>query len=156
MGVGKEPKTVSEFLDSLSEFLGARPEESKEEIGARLKAEGLDPERVVARVRQLVDSKLKESRLEWREKARRERQGIVQDLADIPFVGKWTRDEMLTRVRQILAGDQRSELASAYFRNFERITDNDLHSLLEDFERMTKLEKQIQKRPGDQEGGESE
>lgn len=142
MGAEKEPKTPSEFLDRLGEFLMERPEESVEDLRARLRDEGVDPDQVVARVRQFVDSKLKESRLAWREKARQARLGIAERLADVRLAGQWTREQMLARVRDLLAGSQAP--AYAHFRNFEGMTDDDLRSLLEDFERMAELEKHEQ------------
>lgn len=59
MRARRKPSTVSDLLDCLSEFLAPGPDESVEDIRSRLRGEGLDPDRVVARVRQLVDAKLR-------------------------------------------------------------------------------------------------
>ncbi len=144
MGAEKEPKTPSEFLDRLGEFLMERPEESVEDLRARLRDEGVDPDQAVARVRQLVDEKLKESRLAWRQKARQERSGLAEGLAGVHSFAQWTREQMLARAREIMAGTRGAQPAYAHFRNFERMTDEDLRSLLEDFERTTELEKRAQ------------
>lgn len=144
MATDKEPQTPSELLDRLNEFLMERPEESVEELRARLKEEGVDPDRVIQRVRQLVDTTVEQSRLAWREKARKERLGLAEGLASVRSFGQWTREQMLARVHDILAGTCGVQPAYAHFRNFERMTDDDLRSLLEDFERMAELEKHEQ------------
>jgi hypothetical protein len=153
MTTDKEPQTPSELLDRLNEFLMERPEESVEELRARLKGEGVDPDRVIQRVRQLVDTTMKRSRLAWREKARQERLGLAEGLASVRSFGQWTREQMLARARDILAGSRGVQPANAHFRNFERMTDEDLRSLLEDFERTAAMEKREQ--PGSEEQGDA-
>ena len=67
--------------------------------------------------------------------------------------GHWTREQMLARVRDIMAGVRGVQPAYAHFRNFERMTDEDLRSLLEDFERTAAMEKR--ERPGSEEQGDA-
>ncbi len=153
MATDKEPETPSELLDRLSEFLMERPEESVEDLRARLKKEGVDPDRVIQRVRQLVDTTMKQSRLAWREKARQERLGLAEGMTDVRSFGQWTREQMLALARDILAGTRGVQPAYAHFRNFECMTDEDLRSLLEDFERTAALEKREQ--PGSEEQGDA-
>jgi len=144
MATDKEPKTPSEFLDRLGEFFMERPEETTEELRARLRNQGVDPDHVVARVRQLVDAKAKESRLAWREKARHERLAASQRLESMHLPGQWTREQLIECARAFLVGPAGARLAhaQAHFRNFERLTDNDLRTLVEDFERTAVLEEQ--------------
>ena len=149
MATDKEPKTPSEFLDRLGEFFMERPEETTEELRARLRDQGVDPDQVIARVRQLVDAKAKEARLAWREKAQQERFAASQLLEGVRLSGKWTREQLIERIREFLAASAGATLANAqaHFRNFERLTDNDLRSLIEDFERTAALEGQSELGP---------
>lgn len=77
----------------------------------------------------------------WRAKAQQDRKGLGQRLAAVHLPGRWTRDEMYALLRDILAGTHGGRPASAHFRNFEQMTDDDLRSLLEDYHRMLELEK---------------
>ncbi len=144
MAKEKEPRTASEFLDRLSEFLTDRPEESAEELRERLRNEGVDPDRVTERIRQLVATRSKEIRLGWQEKARQEREAAAERLKDVRGVGGQSRREIIERIRAMLTGQAgpRPALGQAYFRKIEEMTENDLRSLLDDLERAQRLGKE--------------
>src|SRR5262245_25202339 len=131
-----EPKTTSEFLDRLSEFLGEPMDEPLDILQARLKEEGLQPEQILDRIHRLAVEKFEEARLAWQIKAREERLAAAAQLKDVGLAARMTREECLGRIRTLLSGLRGDQFALAQVRHrkFEVMTDNDLQSLLEDLE----------------------
>lgn len=137
------PETASQFLDRLTELLASLPDRSLEELKEDLRAQGIDPERVVERVERLVLSKLNEYRLRWQEQARRERRAILERLPDFTAKLPATRPELERTLAEIISrlwGPGAEAYAQAYFRKLDQVTENDLRSLLEDLERLKLLE----------------
>jgi len=127
----KKPGTTSEFLDRLNDALSDVPAESREELEADLREEGVDVQKVVAGVLRLVDEVL--ARDSWQERARRERAAVLERL------------RVLRRARGVDPGLLRQRVsefhAGAQFRKFEKATEKDLESLLDDEDLVEQLEK---------------
>ncbi len=142
MAEEKSPRTPSEFLDKLSEFFGATGEDSLDELRDRLRAEGVDPDTLIARVRELVGTRSRTIQLQWQAKARQERLEASERLKGLTASLAGTREQVLDRIRGLLAGGPAAQQAQlqAYFRNFEGMSDRDLASVLEDLERVKRLE----------------
>lgn len=139
----KPPETASEFLDRLTQLLASVPDRSLEELKEDLQAQGIDPERVVDRVQRLVDAKLNDYRLRWQEQAKRERLAILGRLRNVTPKLPAARSDLERRFAEIISGlwgPRAQAYVHAYFRKLERITENDLRSLLEDLERLKLLE----------------
>ena len=139
----KPPGSSSELLDCLTDFLAESSELTNEEIKEDLRAKGVDPEKVVQRVKNLVESKLEERRLAWLKRARTERLAVLEKLKSVKsstFSG--TLEELKGKAIAILSGQfgqEASMHAQVYFRNPEDVTENDLRSLLDDLEALDLL-----------------
>ena len=137
----KDPKFVSKFLDSLTEFLANQEDISIDEVKEDLRTEGIDPGKVSEKVRQLVEKKLDEQRLSWQLKAREERLAALQKIEKVKTEAKDSQ-QILDKISKILFGTYGSHpqtYAQAYFRKLSQITEKDLRSLLEDLERLKLL-----------------
>ena len=126
----KKPGTTSEFLDRLNEALSGVPAESREELEADLREEGVNVERVVAGVLRLVDEAL--ARESWQERARRERAAALERMKE-RHRSRLEPGILRQRVSEFRAGTQ--------FRKFEKATQKDLESLLDDEDVVEQLEK---------------
>jgi len=138
----KDPKFVSEFLDRLTCFLTNDDYRTMDEVREDLKAEGIDPDRIIERGRELVAKKLDECRLSWQAKAREERLSALKTTERVkpPMAG----GELQEKIKEILSGmlgRQTQEFAQAYFRKLDKVTEKDMQSFLEDLERLKILEK---------------
>lgn len=78
-----DSNVVSEFWDGLTEFLTKEDDRSIQEVKEDLLAEGIDPEKTIQRVRELIVNKFDEHRLAWREKARQERLAALQQIQNV-------------------------------------------------------------------------
>lgn len=132
----EDSKFISEFLDKTTEFLTKEDDRDLAEIKKDLLAEGIDPERMIQRVRQLVAQKFEEHRLAWRNKARKERlaalqqvQNVKPDLTSLEIV----RNKINALLR--LPHGEKAELQlQTYHRKLETVTENDLKGILKDLE----------------------
>ncbi|MFQ6043790.1 MAG: hypothetical protein ACE5PV_23295 [Candidatus Poribacteria bacterium] len=147
----KAPGTTSEFLDRLTELLTNLPDRSTEELKDDLRVEGINPERIVNRVKRLVDAKLDESRLAWLEQARQERAAMLERLREVPSDSPDTLRGIREKISEILSGmwgQQAQRYAHAHFRKLEEVTLNDLKDLLDDLKRLEILESSHHKDKG--------
>lgn len=119
----------SSELDRLLELF-CYVELSDDEVDAELRSAGHDPEQVGRHYERLVDEMIRTSPYNWRQTARRDRQGALAELQEnrsrAPVL---ERGEILARIRQLLG--QSHAMA---FRNYEDATDDDLRSTLEELE----------------------
>ncbi len=143
MAENKDPKFISEFLDRLTCFLTSEDNRTMDEVREDLKAEGIDPDRVIEKGRKLVAKKLDERRLSWQAKAREERLSALKRTETVeaaPMGG----DELQEKIKAILSGvhgRQTQQFAQAYFRKLDKVTEKDMKSFLQDLERLRILEK---------------
>lgn len=143
MAKKKDPKFISEFLDRLTCFLTSEDNRTMDEVREDLKAEGIDPDRVIERGRKLVAKKLDERRLNWQAKAREERLAALKSTEKVQ-AAPMGRGELQEKIKAILSGTrgrQTQQFAQAYFRKLEQVTEKDMQGLLEDLERLRMLEK---------------
>ena len=92
-------ESASEFLDRLAGFLWQEREgETTEDICRELREEGLDPERMQARVRQLIARVSEERRLAWMATAKQEIQEAQARRNRVDLSGL-DRAQLLSRLR---------------------------------------------------------
>jgi len=134
---------ASEFLDRLTELLTNLPERSTEELKEDIRAEGINPEQIVNRVQRLVETKLDEHRLAWREQARKGRTAMLERFHRVTSDSPDTPQGIREKIKDILSGvwgQQAQSYAYAHFRKLEEVTENDLKTLLDDVKRLELLE----------------
>ncbi len=142
MAEKKDPKFVSEFLDRLTCFLTSEDNRTMDEVKEDLKAEGIDPDRVIERGRKLVAKKVDERRLSWQAKAREERLSALKSTEKVE--GTMGGGELQEQIKAILSGmhgRQTQQFAQAYFRKLDKVTEKDMKSFLDDLQRLKMLEK---------------
>lgn len=138
----EDSKFISEFLDKTTEFLTKEDDRDLEEVKKDLLAEGIDPDRTIQRVRQLVAQKIEEYRLAWRSKARQERLAALQQIRNVkPEI---TSLEIIrNKINELLrhAHGKKAELQlQTYYRKLDTVTENDLKGILKDLESLKLLE----------------
>lgn len=136
MGEKKKPETASQMLESLNEFLlGEEPDFKSmpaDEVAAYLQKEKLDAGRVFKTARSALASAQGQIELA---KARERRQ-LLQEKLPTPLRPSGLREALLQQIRE-LAG---ASAAQVYARKFEEAPDEDLRSLVEDFELLHQLD----------------
>lgn len=139
----KPPENASEFLDGLIELLTDLPERTIEELEEDLREEGIYDEEFVHRVQDLVKTKLEEHRLAWLESARQEMSATLEKLSEAqPSSSPGTLEELKEKITLILSGrfgEEASKYTHIHFRKLDKVTENDLRSLLDDLESLDLL-----------------
>ena len=121
MAYKDDSKFASEFWDRLIEFLTKDDDRSIEEIKEDLHAEGIDPEKTIQRVRQLIINKFDEHRLAWRDKARQERLAALQQIQNVKSSAtdqQHVRDRIIELLRRPHGGQAELQF-QAYFRKLD-------------------------------------
>jgi hypothetical protein len=128
----KKLSEASKFLNNLESFL-TEGDPAGEELAESLRDGGLDPDRLDDALRDL----LKQHAPTWRQQAERGRQSALEALSRSKEKVSRTRAEIEQRIRSTIQAMQQlgaPDTAGAYHQKFQRATDADLESLLEDLE----------------------
>lgn len=143
MGSKKEHKEASEFLDNLVEFYSSFDNLSLDELKEELREDGFDPEALLVRAKGLIDSKIRNAKKHaWKEEARRKRISWKKQFSKKEVEVPENISELKKGISDFVKGRHGSDVqhqASAFFRNLEEVTDDDLKSLYEDFIRLRLL-----------------
>lgn len=143
MSSKKKQKEASEFLDNLVEFYSGFDDLSLIELKAELREEGIDPEALLLKAKGLVESRIKDAKLAWKEGAKKKRISLLKQLATIKVEVPESISDLRKQISDIIRGEHGSDLqyhAAAHFRNLEEIADEDLISLYEDFMKLKFLQ----------------
>jgi hypothetical protein len=128
----KKSSEASKFLNNLESFL-TESDPTGEELAEGLRDGGLDPDRLDGAFRDL----LKQHAPTWRQQAERGRKSALEALSKGREKISRTRAEIEQRIRSTIQAMQQlgaPDTAGAYHRKFQKATDADLESLLEDLE----------------------
>lgn len=131
---------ASKFLSNLADMLWQpNPGETTEDICRELRAEGLEPDSLLARVRNLVAEVSDERRLAWMKNAEEERQRALLRLADLTIEHKSRADILvdLGNKKQLAARNLETPL--------EEMSDEQLRLLYEE----TKLAEALDEMPSE-------
>jgi len=132
--VTKKPETTVELLNLLNEALSDLSGGDRERLKADLSEEGVDLDEAVAGVLRLVEDFL--SNESWQERARRERAAVLERI-------KHRRQD--THIHPSIVQRKAADLQMhAQFRNFEKATERDVESLLDDEDLVKQLEQMHQ------------
>lgn len=131
----------SQFLQSLSEFLGDSEGQDLNDVKSELKEIGLDIDPFVLKIKGIIETKSTEAKREWMTEAKVGRAAALEEMKrcklDIP-------EDTLTlieKIKQIITGGESRELASVYFRNLKDMPYEDLKKLYEDYLKLQHLKK---------------
>jgi hypothetical protein len=109
----------------------AEHEQTPEEAEEELIADGVNVSAFLARVHADVQQKQTEERLAWRREARRNADEFAHTQELSARYAAMTRPELIAEAQQ----------TTAYYKNFEEATDDDLRTLLADRARLEELSK---------------
>lgn len=126
-----EKSQAKNFLDNLTAAASRFEGRTLDEIKEDLRSEGVDPDEVLSKFRQL----LREHAPTWKERAQSERAAALRAVQPLREKVSRTREKVVSEIRHIVESlkQQGTEIvAGAYYRKFEEATDEDLESLLED------------------------
>lgn len=127
------------FLDNLADFLGGSEEESVDQVKRELLQDGIDIEALVVRVKGIVNAKLSEAKRTWLKEAPAKRSALMEKLNS--FSDEIPKDVITLRkiIKHLMEIDEEREFASAFFRNFTALPDEDLKALYLDYLRLKKM-----------------
>lgn len=143
-----EAREASEFLDNLVEFYSDFEDLSLEELKAEIREEGINPEALLSKAKELIESKIKDANLAWKEEAKKKRTSLLKQLATIKVEVPESISDLRKKISDIIRGEHGGDLqchAAAHFKNIEEITDEDLISLYEDFMKLKLLKDSCKK-----------
>lgn len=135
MNERRPPTTEDELIRAFADLFDAVESETPEEIQTTLRDAGYDPDDVAARMQAIAARAIENSPFNWRNRAQRELETEKTQLETRISSTPRNRTGIIDAIKQLLAGlpGQQFELV-AHFRNFDQATDEDLASLLADFE----------------------
>lgn len=134
-----KPETEQELIDLLAQLLDSDdPGEPAEQVDEELRASGLDPDEIGAKMATIAEEAYWTSPVNWRQRARDQRADAEARLTRQAGLRQLrTRDELVRDISAVIA---RSPLlrgaprVQAHFRNFEAATEEDLADLLSELE----------------------
>lgn len=134
------------FLDNLLEFLSDCSDETTEDLEAELRQDGIDTDSLIRNVRNIVESKLTESRLGWQKGAKEKAQQVLGKMTTVATrTGELlSRKELQERIRSLVAAH--GPQLSLEHRKLESMTDDDLRNALQDLEALVSL-KELEHKP---------
>ena len=129
----KELKESMRFIDRLTDFLGTSEDQTKEEVKAELQEQGIDIDNMLIRAKEMINQAISAKKMQWLQDAPRIREEMRKQIeADdilIPFDIKAIRG----KIKEFMGvGDHQKE-ALVFFRNFEKLNDDDLRWLYKDY-----------------------
>lgn len=130
------------FFSNFCDFLGDTDELTSKEIKAELVAEGIDVDKIITNVHNMVKAKVSESKRSWLIDAHAKRAEMLKKLSAHVPKEPLTITEIKERVRQLVSSGASREFAVA-FRNYEHLGDDDLRKLYSDYVSLLTLKKDI-------------
>ncbi len=135
----KETKESIRFLDRLTDFLGTSEEQTKEEVKAELREQGVDIDRMLVRGKEMIRQTIAAKKLQWMQDAalirEQMRKQIEADKSEVPKDMQTIKE----KIKEWLGlGEQQPE-ALVFFRNFEKLNDDDLRELYKEYMQLRKL-----------------
>jgi len=129
----KEATESMRFLDRLTDFLGTSEEQTKEEVKAELREQGINIDNMLVQAKEMINQTIAAKKMQWHQDAPRIREEmrkqIEADNVQVP-------DDIQTikgKIKEWLGlGEQRQE-ALVFFRNFDKLNDDDLRQLYKEY-----------------------
>lgn len=121
------------FLDHLTDFLGNSEGQSKEEVKAELRQQGIEIDDMTNTVKAMINEKIGEMKRHWIIDAPKLRDTLMKQLEsyqdDIPA----DITKLKEKIKEFMGAIEYREPAHAFFRNYNELTDDELRQLYRDF-----------------------
>ncbi|MCX5785837.1 MAG: hypothetical protein NTX59_09105 [Elusimicrobia bacterium] len=138
------PKNENEeFLASLARFLTEEQEADTLTLKDELKEQGINTEALTSRVKHLIDDRLSARLKERRAIAQVESQSFLNRLENVKVEIPKTIQEVKDLLQKFATGEfggQMKEAAMGAFRNFDKTTEQDLRTILEDLLKLKEIQ----------------
>lgn len=138
----KDSEETAKFLDNFSEFLASAEAQSLEDLRRELLAEGVDVDKVTKNVKEMVQAKLSEAKRAWLKESPVKRRAMLDKINVMVSEVPLSIEEIKSKLAEIVSGGERQRLALS-FRNFDRMTDDDLRKLYADYIKLQSMKKEI-------------
>ena len=134
-----KPETEQDLIDLLAQLLDIDdPDESAEQVDEELRAAGLDPDEIGAKMAASAEDAYRSSPLNWRQRAREQRAEAKARLGRRAGIGQFrSRGDIVRDINALVAQSpflRDAPRVQAHFRNFDTATDEDLADLLAELE----------------------
>lgn len=135
MKKNNQPKNAREALDFMADSLANNTPLDIDDLKQELIESGLNPNKAIARVREIVKRKQKELRLAWQKEAIEKRSLFFARLKPVAGTLPNTIEGLRNRIKALLSGGEALEpQLQASFRKLESMSDEELKTMLEDME----------------------
>lgn len=138
------PKDESkEFLASMANFLEEDDAADTLMLKSELKEQGVNTDNLLSRVKQLIDDKRSARLKERRAAALTESQTFLNQLENVKVVLPKSIQEVKDMLQKFATGEyggQMKEVAVGAFRKFDKATEQDLRTILEDLLKLKEIQ----------------
>ena len=138
------PKDESkEFLASMANFLEEDDAADTLMLKSELKVQGVNTDALLSRVKQLIDDKMSVRLKERRAAALTESQTFLSQLENVKVVLPKSIQEVKDMLQKFATGEyggQMKEVAVGAFRKFDKATEQDLRTILEDLLKLKEIQ----------------
>lgn len=129
----KESKESMRFIDRLTDFLGTSEEQTKEEVKAELREQGIDIDNMLVHAKEMINTTISAKKMQWLQDAPRIREEMRKQIeADNVLI----LDDIQTirsKIKRFMGIGEHQKQALVFFRNFDKLNDDDLRSLYKDY-----------------------
>lgn len=142
----KKAATDSEFLDNLTCFFKSFEDLDEIALKEELREEGINPEELLLRTKVLIEAKLKQAKMSWKNAAQEKKELVLEQLSSVKYEIPRNAAELRKKIKELLnkfTADQLPSYAQAFYRNLDQITDEDLKSFYSDLKKLEHLKEQL-------------
>ncbi len=137
----KESEESKIFLDNLTDFLGDSEEQTKEEVITELRDKGIDIDSIISNCKIMINEKIGEAKRQWLIDAPTLRNQMQKQIESYQEGMPEDVTTLKLKIKEMMESGEYREQAVACFRNFHKMTDDDLRNLYKDFVILIDLKK---------------
>jgi hypothetical protein len=136
----KESKESMRFLDRLTDFLGTSEEQTKDEVKADLRDQGVDIDKMLIRGKEMIRQTIAAKKLQWLHDATRIREEMRKQI-EVDDQERVNIQTIKEKIKEWLGVGEQQEQALLFFRNFEQLNDDDLREIYKEYMQLLNLKK---------------
>ena len=129
------------FLDRLTDFLGDSEGQSKEDVKAELRREGIEIDDMTNNVKTMINQKIGEMKRQWISDAPKLRSKLLKQIESHKDDITADMSKIKEKINEIMGVGEYREQANAFFRNFNELPDEEVRQLYRDFMNLIDLQK---------------
>jgi hypothetical protein len=133
MAENKKDSESREFLEHLTEFLGHSEDQSTSEVKAELRDMTVDIDNILVRTKAMIDDAIALKELEWIEEAKKIKDSMQIQIDSIEVRVPEDKQTIINKINEFMNPGPRQKQAMAFFRDFEKMSSDDLRQLYKDY-----------------------